>query len=387
MSTAPFKNKIMLGDAAEILRQIPDAGIDCIVTSPPYFALRDYCIEGQIGLEPSFQEYIEKLCAVFDECARVLKPTGTCWVNLGDTYGTGSGAGVRKGMQATNRGTQYNRAWEQKGKNGVRGMEKSLLQIPARFAIAMTERGWILRNTIIWHKPNAMPHSVKDRFTADFEYLFFFAKNQRYFFEQQLDPYTAPLNRWGGPKTKATEHKKGDGYAVLEHEDRDRRPNPEGRNKRCVWSISTKPCKDAHFATFPPELIETPIKAGCPEAVCAKCGTPRFPIYKNTMKQHSIGATSGAYWKTRNFKGDNTVRNMSRKVGYTDCGCNAGWRAGIVLDPFIGSGTTAVTAQNLGRDFIGIELNPEYVQIAERRLAEIPASLFKHASAMPEGAR
>jgi len=270
---------------------------------------RDYCIEGQLGMEPSFHEYIEKLCVVFDECARVLKPTGTCWVNLGDTYGTRSGSGVRKGKQATNRGTQYNKGWQEKGKAGVIGMEKCLLQIPARFAIAMCDRGWILRNTIIWQKPNAMPQSVKDRFTVDFEYLFFFVKSQSYFFKQQLDPYTAPLNRWGGPKTKASEHKKGDGYAVLEREDRERRPNPEGRNKRCVWSISTKPCKDAHFATFPPELVETPIKAGCPPG-------------------------------------------------------------GTVLDPFCGSGTTGIVARNLGRKFIGIELNPAYIEIAEKRMAQ-----------------
>src|SRR3990167_1694825 len=145
---------IIHGDALTILKGMPDATIDCVVTSPPYFALRDYYIEGQLGMEPSFHEYIEKLCVVFDECARVLKPTGTCWVNLGDTYGTGSGSGVRKGKQATNRGTQYNEGWQKKGKVGVIGMEKCLLQIPARVAIAMCDRGWILRNTIIWQKPN-----------------------------------------------------------------------------------------------------------------------------------------------------------------------------------------------------------------------------------------
>ena len=168
----------------------------------------------------------------------------------------------------------------------------------------MTERGWILRNTIIWHKPNAMPQSVKDRFTMDFEYLFFFTKSQKYCFRQQLDSYTAPLNRWGGPKTKSGEHRKGDEYAVLEREDRARRPNQEGKNKRCVWSINTKPCKDAHFATFPSELVETPIKAGCP-------------------------------------------------------------KGGIVLDPFMGSGMTGVVAKKLGCDFIGIELNPAYIEIAQ----------------------
>lgn len=310
------KQRIIQGDALDVMRGLPDDEIDCIVTSPPYWALRDYGIAEQIGLEGYFQDYIAKLCDIFDEAKRILKPTGTCWVNLGDTYGTRSGNGVRKGKQATNRGTQYNRGWQENGKAGVKGMEKCLLQIPSRFAIAMTERGWILRNTIIWHKPNAMPQSVKDRFTMDFEYLFFFTKSQKYCFRQQLDSYTAPLNRWGGPKTKSGEHRKGDEYAVLEREDRARRPNQEGKNKRCVWSINTKPCKDAHFATFPSELVETPIKAGCP-------------------------------------------------------------KGGIVLDPFMGSGTTGVVAKKLGCDFIGIELNPAYIEIAQKRIATIPNSLFE----------
>lgn len=284
MKIEQCKNKILLGDAAEIIRKLPDESIDCVVTSPPYWALRDYSVDRQIGLEPDFRQYVEKLCEVFDEVKRVLKSSGTCWVNLGDTYGTGSGAGVRIGKQATNRGTQYNRKWQEKGKAGVKGMEKCLLQIPARFAIAMCDRGWILRNEIIWHKPNAMPQSVKDRFTVDFEKIFFFVKSRSYLFETQYDPYTKLLNHLDG-----------------------NRPVAVGRNKRCIWSINTRPQKDAHFATFPPALVETPIKAGCTEG-------------------------------------------------------------GIVLDPFIGSGTTAEVAHLLGRNFIGIELNPDYVIIANKRL-------------------
>lgn len=322
MKIEQCKNKILLGDAAEILRKLPDESIDCAVTSPPYWALRDYSIEGQIGLESAFQQYIEKLCEVFDEIKRVLKSSGTCWVNMGDTYGTGSGSGVRIGKQATNRGTQYNRGWQEKGKAGVKGMGKCLLQIPSRFAIAMCERGWILRNEIIWHKPNAMPQSVKDRFTVDFEKLYFFTKSQKYFFEQQFDKanydgrkdtlmkgsakYNQPVIPGQKPHTMALR-----GHERWQKDDR----GNYVRNKRCMWTINTRPFKGAHFATFPAGLVETPIKAGCPEG-------------------------------------------------------------GIVLDPFIGSGTTAVVAQNLGRDFIGIELNPEYIAIAEKRIAEIPRTLF-----------
>jgi len=386
MKINEYKNKIIAGDAKEILHRFPDESIDCVLTSPPYWALRDYCIAGQIGLEPDFRDYIKKLCEVFDEAKRVLKPAGTCWVNIGETYGTGSGSGIRKGMQATNRGTQYNKGWQEYGKAGVPGMEKSLLQIPARFAIAMTDRGWILRNTIIWHKPNAMPQSVKDRFTMDFEYLFFFTKTPRYFFEQQLDPYTEPLNRWGGPKTKAGERVKGDQYAVQEREDREHRPNPKGRNKRSVWTISTRPCQEAHFATFPEELAKTPIKAGCPEFICSVCGQPRVKLFKKILigrdesntKYDTKNSAAGRLAQKRQAYRAMGLENPPAPefIGYSNCGCDAEFIPGIVLDPFIGSGTTAVVARNLDRNFIGIELNPEYVAIAERRIAEIPQTLF-----------
>jgi len=308
MKVEQYKNQILLGDAKETLRRLPSESIDCVMTSPPYWALRDYRVDRQIGLETTFQQYIEKLCEIFDEAKRVLKPAGTCWINMGDTYGTGSGSGVRTGKQATNRGTHYNCGWQEKGKAGVNGMEKCLLQIPARFAIAMCDRGWILRNEIIWHKPNAMPQSVKDRFTVDFEKLFFFVKSRTYSFEKQYDPYTKPLNRWSGTRLDATGKSKWDeGTGQKNYRNRNMRPNISGRNKRCVWSINTRPQKDSHFATFPPALVEIPIRAGCPEG-------------------------------------------------------------GIVLDPFIGSGTTAVVACSLGRSFVGIDLNPAYVAIANKRL-------------------
>lgn len=149
------KDKILLGDSLEVLKELEDESIDMIVTSPPYWALRDYGTKEQLGLESTFDEYINKLCNVFDECKRVLKKNGTCWVNVGDSY---------------------------------INISKCLAQIPNRFAIEMCNRGWILRNEIIWHKPNAFPSSVKDRFTVDFEKLFFFVKNKKYYFERQLEP-------------------------------------------------------------------------------------------------------------------------------------------------------------------------------------------------------
>jgi len=316
-------NKIYLGDTLEVLKSWPDEFVDCIVTSPPYFGLRDYGVEGQIGLEKTFDEYLKKMLLITNELKRVLKKTGTLWWNHGDSYGTGSGAGVREGKQATNRGTQTNEGWQKEGKASVPGYEKSLLFQNYRLIIRMIdEQKWILRNTIIWHKPNCMPSSVKDRFTVDFEPVFFFTKSKKYYFETQYEPYQGPINRWGGnyfnlrvpnaKKAKSSQYiaseKEQQQYAIAARS-RNMRPDERGRNMRSIWKIPTKPYASAHFATFPPALIEVPIKAGCP---------------KN----------------------------------------------GIVLDPFMGSGTTAEVACYLGRNYIGIELNPEYIKLAEKRLKQ-----------------
>jgi site-specific DNA-methyltransferase (adenine-specific) len=175
---------------------------------------------------------------------------------------------------------------------------------------------WILRNTIIWHKPNCMPSSAKDRFTVDFEKIFFFVKNKKYWFNQQFEPYTEPMNHWGGEKLVASGESSWDnGTGQTTYRDRDMRPNPEGRNKRAVWSVNTKPYSGAHFATFPEKLIEPMVLAGCPEG-------------------------------------------------------------GVVLDPFFGSGTTGVVAIRNRRNYIGIELNPEYIKLANDRIQSIEQNLF-----------
>lgn len=277
-------NKIYNGNALDVLKTFPDESVDMVITSPPYWALRDYGAEGQLGLESTFQEYINKLCDIFDEVKRVLKKSGSCWVNLGDAY-SGSGKGV----------------------GGIKS--KSLLQIPSRFAIEMCNRGWILRNEIIWHKPNAMPSSVNDRFTVDYEKLFFFVKSKKYYFEQQKEQMKT--NQVCGNSTRHHSRKVSLNTTKQNDFSQDLKISKDlQRNKRSVWSINTKPFKEKHFATYPEELIITPIKACCPEN-------------------------------------------------------------GIVLDPFMGSGTTAVVARSLGRKYVGIELNPDYIKIAEKRLAQI----------------
>jgi site-specific DNA-methyltransferase (adenine-specific) len=306
------RNIIYQGDSLSILKTLPDEFVDCIMTSPPYFGLRDYGIEGQLGLEPSFQEFISKLCDVFDEAKRVLKKDGTCFVNLGDTYGTRSGRQNQMLKGASAEDTSYGGIpiefpavrQDIKGKDS----HKCLLQIPSRFAIEMVNRGWILRNEIIWSKPNVMPSSADDRFTVDFEKLFFFVKNKDYYFEQQLEPLKEiSLKRaeYGWDCDRANNQ-----AGIHTEKMGDRFVNPLGRNKRCVWEIVTSSFSEAHFATYPEELCETPIKAGSP-------------------------------------------------------------KGGIVLDPFFGSGTTGAVAKKLGRDYIGIELNPEYIKIAEKRLKDV----------------
>jgi len=372
-------NTIIQGNTLEVLKNIPDNSINMVITSPPYWGLRCYntnpqvwdgdenckhewnteiirkrtngdvpgknsliakcrpndivnrpdiisntCIKcgawkGELGSEPTYEMYINHLIQIFDEVKRILKDDGTCWVNLGDSYaGSNQGAGVNapSGKQATNRGTNYMNSKTHKSllKNcGIKA--KSLIGIPDRFKIAMIDREWICRNDIIWHKPNAMPESVRDRFTDDYERLFFFVKNKKYYFEQQFEPMKAESEErykyafGASKKMKIMRNINGSPEGIKDFK------QYKGRNKRTVWSISTKSFKGAHFAVFPEELIETPIKAGCPEN-------------------------------------------------------------GIVMDIFMGSGTTAVVAQKLNRNYIGIELNPEYIKIAENRINNIKISNY-----------
>lgn len=307
-----FINKIICGDALKTLRTIPGESIDCIVTSPPYWALRDYGVNGQIGLESSIEEYLEKLIAVFDEVKRILKPSGTCWINFGDTYANKTKGGQQNKVQNNIFDSFTQRSVIPKLSVKLDIPAKSLCMIPSRFAIRMTERGWILRNEIIWHKLNAMPQSVKDRFTVDFEKVFFFVKDRKYYFKRQFEPLKNPnelKRRYSNPYENHRYRKLLGG--VNKSLDKIKQSQKEilkrGRNKRCVWMIGNGISKLNHFAVFPEKLIETPILAGCPEG-------------------------------------------------------------GIVLDPFMGSGTTAIVAQKLGRNFIGIEINPAYAKLSRNRI-------------------
>jgi len=368
------------GHVLEVLRALPAESVDMVLTSPPYWGLRTYktepqiwgdnlcehewgdgliknfnaqqdnsggftvkiigrgkqgftkgtsgeasqgqfCLKcnawrGELGLEPTIELYISHLLQIFDEVKRVLKKTGTCWVNIGDSYaGSGKASGQSIEQVTAKQASNFSSAHIKMDYGGI--LAKSLCGIPERFVLGMQDRGWIRRNSIIWYKKNPMPESVKDRFTEDFEYLFFFSKQGKYYFEQQFEPHISTANYNGGQRRglisgdvevsgQEQRHSENINYGLL------------GRNKRCVWEINTEPYPEAHFATFPEKLCETPILAGCPID-------------------------------------------------------------GTVLDPFCGSGTVMAVAKKLGRKAIGIDLQPKYCDLTVKRLQKIPLP-FTHTS-------
>ena len=294
---------ILQGDVLDKLQEIESDSIQCVVTSPPYWGLRDYGTDGQLGLEETPEEYVEKMVDVFREVKRVLKNDGTVWLNLGDSY-VSTAQGTFNAPQEI-RGEHKNINMQYRPK--VDGLKpKDLVGIPWRVAFALQADGWYLRQDIIWHKPNTMPESVTDRCTKSHEYIFLLSKSAKYFYDAEAIREPIKLNNNGSIRSP----KLG----------KDRPINPrkmneviyeeiKGANKRSVWTINTKPYKEAHFAVFPPKIPELCIKAGSKE-------------------------------------GD------------------------TILDPFFGSGTTGWIAQRLGRKWIGIELNAEYIKIAEKRFIQ-----------------
>jgi len=416
---------IYCGHALTELPALPPESVDCVMTSPPYWGLRTYktesqiwgenhceheweshnkkwhsgtnagkvqlgdkgafhndfsnqssfCLKchawrGELGLEPTIELYISHLVQIFDEVKRVLKKTGTCWVNIDDSYaGSGKGIGSDHGKAVFTDDDIIKLP-------AIDTPAKSLCLIPSRFALAMVEHGWILRNDIVWYKSNPMPESVKDRFTGTWEHLFFFVKSQRYWFEQQFEPVLlSSLERekygWNGAfKGRYTVPWEG------REECKDQcYTNPLGRNKRDVWQINTEPTAQWHgiknFATFPEKLCETPILSGCPSQICKKCGKARERIYERTghvNKREPAHQPGNTQTKVDSTGWGPTERPTAE---YTDCGCNAGFEPGVVLDPFCGSGTTLAVAKRLGRQCIGIDLNADYCKLAIKELQKI----------------
>lgn len=356
--------KIIQGDCREVLKTLPDGSVDCCVTSPPYFNLRDYGVGGQIGLEQTPDAYVAELVAVFREVRRVLRDDGTLWLNLGDSYARQAGNDRNKitdGSFRTGRTGKSHLLFRDGNNRPPEGLkEKDLIGIPWRVAFALQADGWYLRQDIIWHKPNPMPESVTDRCTKAHEYVFLLSKSERYYFDQEsiLEPCSPSTHvrlsqdvqnqigsarvpgktngnmkavgrkSWKGSEFhtgKTAEHQLGRAQSDRTYDPgADNKNNlsfdaamsimPEKRNKRSVWTVATQGYKGAHFATFPPALIAPMILAGCP-------------------------------------------------VG------------GTVLDPFGGSGTTGEVSESLGRNSILIELNPDYIELQKKRTAQMGLGL------------
>lgn len=334
------RQRIIPGDCIAGLRTLPDASVHCCVTSPPYWGLRDYGHDGQIGLEETPEAYVARMVEVFREVRRVLRDDGTLWLNLGDSYcsqggerkyGSSDGAtgrGEAPGARLRSVGGFGDGTWdwiesnptddwatdewlnELKQRRAAFLKPKDLVGIPWRVAFALQADGWWLRQDIIWHKPNPMPESVRDRCTKAHEYVFLLTKSERYFYDAEAIKEPA-----AEPDRKRADRIGGNKYVEgVKHSDGSTFTGAATRNSRSVWTVTTKPYSGAHFAVMPTDLVEPCIKAGCPEG-------------------------------------------------------------GTVLDPFAGSGTTLAVAAEMGRNAIGCELNPNYIELAERRILEARQSV------------
>lgn len=373
-------NNIYHGHTLDVLKTFPPESIDMSVSSPPYWGVRNYGVGEQefkdgkyiLGLEPTFDLFISHLCDIYDEVYRVLKPYGTCFVNIYDTYwGGGQAQGHTKDTKNMGKTTLDHGSVTKPVARGSNYKSKCMCAIPQRFVIEMINRGWILRNDIIWVKPNGIPESVVDRFTKTHEYVFFFTKNEDYYFEQQLEDYKeATLNRakynWCNSDNKASQYQSKNGLNRNEHYV----INEFGKNKRDVWTVPVANCNESHFAVFPEELIDPIIKAGCPKEVCVQCGKPKLKKYIR------VGESSSDVAQTYSKSGKKQDLRAKKKevffreivIEYDKCECQSEFQKGIVLDPFMGSGTTAVVAEQNKVNWIGIELNPEYIEIANKRI-------------------
>ncbi len=308
-------DRILCGDALEMLRTLPDNSVHCCVTSPPYYALRDYGVDGQIGREDTPAQYVARLTDVFSEVRRVLRPSGTLWLNIADTYAGKGNQGDSVDPKYPNGRTGQTVAINRR----VEGCKaKDMIGIPWMLAFALRDSGWYLRSDIIWMKANPMPESCKDRPSRCYEHVFLLTKSRSYYYDAAAIAEPVAESTPMRMRRKFGKNKYSAGIPGQAHQHlNDYRPNgyaeediPLLRNKRDGWQINSVPYKGAHFAAYPPKLVETCLLAGCPQD-------------------------------------------------------------GIVLDPFLGSGTTAAVAKQMGRHYIGIELNPDYCELAKQRIGGV----------------
>lgn len=323
------RNNVLVGDARTLIAQLPRASVDCVVTSPPYFLLRDYGVKGQIGLEDSVEGWVDELRLVMQGLTRVLKPSGTLWLNLGDTY---------------SRHPRYG------------APPKSLLLGPERLALSLVADGWVLRNKLIWAKTNPIPSSVGDRLSCTWEVVYVFAKSPRYYFDldairvptvsraskgeggvKELTPSGRP--DWAGPLA-------GSNVGLKRLKQAGRVGHPLGKNPGDVWSLPASNYRGGHYATFNETLVRRMVSTGCPEQACGACGAP--------------------WCRRTRRRGAMAVRGELRPT----CQCTSPGLPGLVLDPFFGVGTVGLVAESLDRNWLGIELNPRFASVARRRIAE-----------------
>jgi DNA modification methylase len=383
--------RIIQGDCIEGMRTLPDASVHCCVTSPPYWGLRDYGHDGQIGLESTPDAYVARMVEVFREVRRVLREDGTCWVNLGDSYAGGGGfcPTAPSNLAGSKQTTQGSKSGGIKPQGAIKA--KDLVGIPWRVAFALQADGWWLRQDIIWHKPNPMPESVRDRCTKAHEYVFLLTKSERYYYDAEAIKEQSSWGRINDPAWNAaraaTNEKKGCGNRNGKSTGFSEWQPDQGRNRRSVWTVTTKPYSGAHFAVMPPDLVEPCILAGCPEQCCPVCGAGYERI---TAKQKRFESGSGRSGNAIEGKQDLAASDTNstpdirmgpvvsvQTLGWSPaCDCAAsGTTPGTVLDPFAGSGTTLAVAAELGRSGIGCELNPEYIRLAEQRIKDARASV------------
>jgi DNA modification methylase len=418
-------NEIHKGDAAETLAEMPESSVHMAMCSPPYYGIRDYGVDGQIGLEDRLDEYIASLLDVADELRRVLRDDGSWWLNLGDSFaGSWGGQGYE--------GETKNQPKAHPDKNPARHSRmrrKSKMLVPHRVAIALEDAGWIVRSDAVWEKPNPMPHPVKDRLHEHKEFVFHLTPEPDYWFD--LDAIREPhkeisLDRHescfvsSGTQSHRSPAESGERESVtMDAEDA---LHPNGKNPGDVFEIAVKAFPEAHFAVYPPELCERPIKSSCPPTVCAECGTPYERKTEEVLlwerRRDTVDRSQAQRALEKFEQSDLTVKHLKacRATGVKDTGqgqavqngCNEestaelaaeakqvlggyvrefygparrddGWgqdcgcetdetEPGIVLDPFAGAGTTCMVAKDLGRRFVGIDLNPEYVAIAQKRV-------------------
>ena len=373
-----MRPEVMQGDVREVLKTLDDESVQCVVTSPPYWGLRDYGVDDQLGLEATPEEFVENMVDVFREVKRVLRNDGTLWLNFGDSY-FGGGRGDDSKLRGSHKGQgTYDSIKSSKPDwNKVKGLKpKDLVGIPWRVALALQADGWYLRSDIIWNKPNPMPESVTDRPTKSHEYIFLLTKSAKYYYDHEAIKEPSKDSYEG--RRGELKHRNKTQSAMQDRVFNVKYTKDLTRNKHSVWKITTKPYKEAHFATFPEELPETCIKAGTSKAgCCAECGKPYKRIVETGDKYTDEVYVGQATKDYKSAKAQNpsdvkrrVLESMREKttVGWeVDCDCNAERVPCVVLDIFAGSGTTLRVASKLGRKGIGIELNPEYIKILKKR--------------------